>query len=530
MSILFEHFRNIMFRSKKVTRIRYFLFSALTRVNLATIINLMSTSILQKRKLFLLDNPGLKAEDLSGEPKYKSKFLNKLNDFGDRFLYSRFYFLLLTATIFLCWFFEFEAYGIVGIIFFASIVLVMRKDTTPLIPIIFVVAMIFPRDIDPMNYSTLFYFLIPLPIAIVTHFIRFRTQLRVGKLFFPQLAVSIALLLGGIGTISLEHYTTGLVYALLLGVAILFFYFFFYLYACPPKNVDFKNWIAHALNFIGILIVAQVITRYVQEYEIHSRIGSGVSIGWGIANNYATILLFSAGGSLYLASKSKFSLLYILSAVAQYVIIVISWSRGATLFAAIILPLYLIAFFVGAPKKNRKFAYTSMIIVFIAFVVAIILYWDVIMQLVDGVLAQGTGVSGRDKLYQEAIDVFMENPIFGAGVGFDGDYYRQETMPMYWFHSTLFQIIGSTGILGIIAYVWYYVARYRVMVRKHCSFSAFMLIGMLGFEGYSMIDTGTFVPLPIMFIVILMTLVIELDNKAHPETFIDYKAMFKRKK
>lgn len=490
----------------------------------------MNTAILQNRKQFLLANPNVSVDELSGEPKYKSKFLNKLNDFGDRFLYSRLYFALLSLTIFLCWFFEVEAYGVIGIIFFASIVLIMRRDTTPLIPIIFVVAMIFPRDIDPMTYANVFYFFIPLPIAIVTHFIRFRVPFRIGKLFFPQLAVSIALLVGGLGSISLEHYTIGLVYAILLGVAILFFYFFFYLYAYPPKNVDFKLWIANALNLIGLIIVAQVATRYVQEFEIHSRIGSGVSIGWGIANNYATILLITLGGTFYLASKSKFSVLYLINAVLQYIVIVISWSRGATLFAVVVLPMFLIALLVGTPKDNRRYMLTGLVIVLAVFVGALIALWDPIMELVDGILAQGTGVSGRDKLYQEAVDVFMANPIFGAGVGFDGIYYRQETMPMYWFHSTLFQIIGSMGIVGIIAYAWYYYARYRVMVRKRCIFSVFMIIGMIGFEGYSMIDTGTFVPLPIMFIVILMTLIIELDNKAHPETFIDYKALIKRKK
>ncbi len=490
----------------------------------------MNTAILQNRKKFLNENPTINSNELSGEPKYKSNFLNKLNDFGDRFLYSRLYFALLTLTIFLCWFFEVEAYGVIGIIFFASIVLIMRRDTTPLIPIIFVVAMIFPRDIDPMTYADVFYFFIPLPIAIVTHFIRFRVPFRIGKLFFPQLAVSVALLIGGLGTISLEHYTVGLVYALLLGVAILFFYFLFYLYAYPPKNVDFKYWIANILNFIGILIVAQVITRYVQEFETLSRVGSGASIGWGVGNNYSTVLLITVAGTFYLATQSKFSVLYLLTAVAQYIVIVIGWSRGATLFAAIILPMLLLALIIGTPKSNKRYMWFGIAITAAILVGALIAFWNPIVELVEKVLAQGTGVSGRDKLYQEAIDVFMDNPLFGAGVGFDGLYYAQETMPMYWFHSTLFQIIGSMGIVGIIAYAWYYYARYRIMVRKRCLFSIFMLIGMIGFEGYSMIDTGTFVPLPIMFIVILMTLVIELDNKNHPETFIDYKALLKCKK
>ncbi|MBO7156117.1 MAG: O-antigen ligase family protein [Clostridia bacterium] len=488
----------------------------------------MSTAILKKSSQLLSENPSLKIEDLSGEQKSKHAFINKLHLLGDKFLYSRLYMLLLGALVFLCWFFEKEIIGVAIVIMFASIVLIARKDTTPLIAIIFVIAMIFPRDIDPLTYGNAFYFFIPLPIAIVIHFMRFRVPMRVGKMFFPQLAVSVALFVGGIGTIPKDNYITGLTYVILLGVAILFFYFLFYLYAYPPKNVDFKMFIANLLNVVGTIIVMQVATRYIQEPEVHFRVGSAVSIGWGCGNNFATILLFTVGGTMYLAAKSKASFFYLILAVLQYVAIVLGWSRGATLFAAIILPMYIIALFVTA-GKNRKYVTFGAVIILAFGLATVIAFHKEIFALIDMVLAQGTGVSGRDKLYAEAIEVFLANPIFGAGVGFYGDYYRFDIMPMYWFHSTLFQVIGSMGIIGILAYAYYYYARYRVMVRKKCAFSAFMIIGMIGFEGYSMIDTGTFVPIPIMIMVILMTLLIELDNKSHPETFIDYKAIFKRK-
>ena len=488
----------------------------------------MSTANLIKQSKFLIDNPTLSVDDISGEPKSKHAFINKLNQFGDKFLYSRLYMVLLGLLVFVCWYLEKEIVGVAIVIFFASIVLVLRRDTTPLIAIIFVIAMIFPRDIDPLSYGNAFFFFIPLPIAIVFHFIRFRVPMRVGKMFFPQLAVSIALFVGGIGVIPKDNYLTGLTYVILLGVAILFFYFLFYLYAYPPKNVDFKMFIANLLNVVGTIIVCQVATRYIQEPEVHFRVGSAVSIGWGCGNNFATILLFTVGGTLYLASKSKASLFYLVLAVLQYVAIVLGWSRGATLFAAIILPMYIIALFVSA-GKNRRYVVFGGVIVLAFMLAVIIVFHKEIFALVDMVLAQGTGVSGRDKLYSEAIQVFLANPIFGAGVGFYGDYYRFDIMPMYWFHSTLFQVIGSMGIVGILAYAYYYYARYRVMVRKKCAFSVFMIIGMIGFEGYSMMDTGTFVPIPIMIMVILMTLLIELDNKAHPETFIDYKTLLKRK-
>ena len=102
----------------------------------------MNTAILEKKRQYLAKRPTMRMDEISNEPKYKSNFLNRLNSFGDRFLYSRAYFLLLCALVYLCWLFEVEVYGVIGVIIFASIVLVMRKDTTPLIAIIFVICLL----------------------------------------------------------------------------------------------------------------------------------------------------------------------------------------------------------------------------------------------------------------------------------------------------------------------------------------------------------------------------------------------------
>lgn len=52
------------------------------------------------------------------------------------------------------------------------------------------------------------------------------------------------------------------------------------------------------------------------------------------------------------------------------------------------------------------------------------------------------------KNFGEAIDVFVEHPITGAGIGgFQGVYAKHEV------HSTYFKIIGETGTAGVIAYL-----------------------------------------------------------------------------
>ena len=79
----------------------------------------MSTANLIKQSKFLIDNPTLSVDDISGEPKSKHAFINKLNQFGDKFLYSRLYMVLLGLLVFVCWYLEKEIVGVAIVIFFA---------------------------------------------------------------------------------------------------------------------------------------------------------------------------------------------------------------------------------------------------------------------------------------------------------------------------------------------------------------------------------------------------------------------------
>ena len=72
----------------------------------------------------------------------------------------------------------------------------------------------------------------------------------------------------------------------------------------------------------------------------------------------------------------------------------------------------------------------------------------------------------------------------------------------------------SSGVkIGAAAYAVYYVARVRIVCRRLSNpFSLFTLVAWLGFEGYSLMDTGTFVPFPTMALVLVTAGVLEIAN------------------
>jgi len=84
---------------------------------------------------------------------------------------------------------------------------------------------------------------------------------------------------------------------------------------------------------------------------------------------------------------------------------------------------------------------------------------------------------------------------------------------MYWYHSTLFQILGSLGIVGVIAYGYQEIVRFLTLVNVKSVFNLYTLLSIGGFAAYSMVNVGYFVPLPFVAIVVHMFIVAERYNK-----------------
>lgn len=476
---------------------------------------------LEKGKVELVNdaldsNEGYKKFKFEKTPKYE-KFISNLN----KFLYSDYYLIAIAAIVFLFWNIGYyarfvEVAGLIIIVLFASFILVVKDDLTFILPVIFMVAAIFPVEINPIEYGWAMLGLIPLPIALVYHFVHYYRGFKIHKYFFPQLAVSIALIFGGIGTIDGAGYKNGLVWVLLLGIAILALYFLFSNYCKPKKDFDVKKFMAKMFMYTALLITLQVFVFYLRDPSRIKDIEERVSLGWCIGNNFASILAILIPGTCYLAVKSKYSWIYTLLLALQYVGIILSLSRGGILFALIALPFLLVAM-IYYSKAYRKGIIITVLVLMAVFVIIIGATWEHSSHLFSSIIhhsfdAEGKVVTnGRTKLYTEAWNCFKSNPIFGVGLGYSGPNYNGGTLGFYFFHSTFFQVLACMGLVGIAAYVYNYIVRFRIICKKDV-FNVFVLIGMITFEAYAMIDTGTFVPMPSMIMVTAIVAMLEIIN------------------
>lgn len=459
-----------------------------------------------------------------GLKKVKSAFLFA-QDGIRRFAYTDLYILLVLAIVVTAWTVRNATFGFVALILVSSVVLIFSDDILPLLVNAFgAMLMIYKDKVDEFAY--LWPSFIPLVIAIAVFVVRNsiakvrqKQKFVLGKMFFPQIAVSMALLLGGVGVIAKENYLTALPNVLALGIGVLAVYLLFANFIKKDEKIDYAKYFAKVVMWIGFAVCVEMIAIIARSGLSPRQWASAYwNVGWGNRNNIATFLLFSAPMALYLSTRTKRGWAYILMAFLQYFCLCMTLSRGGILCGFIAL-IFGVAFSIyKAPDRKRQTIYFAVCLGVAA--ILCVIGRDVVKGLISSLgdrihVGDGDMTSGRSDLYKEAWEVFKKHPFLGAGMGYVG--YGPgmfNDMKQYWFHSTLFQVLGCMGIVGIAAYVYYYVVRLGFcikMMAKQFKFAFFVFVAWVGFEGYSMIDTGTMIPFPNMMLVAVMTYIVEIS-------------------
>ena len=445
--------------------------------------------------------------------------LAPVENFVRKFIYTDYYMWLILAIVFIGWVTRCAPFGFVALILVSSFVLLFADDLLPLLTNIFgAVLMIYKDTIEEFLY--LWPVFIPLGIAIAVFVVRNvklkkeipDNKFRLGKMFFPQLAASIALLIGGADVVSTEGYLVALPNTLFLGVGVLAVYVLARNFIRHDTQIDHTTYVAKIMAYIGMVVALQLVIAIGRAGAAPAQWSSAYwDIGWGNRNNVATYFLFTAPMCLHLFTKHRYGVVYLLMGIVQYCCLILTFSRGGILFGMIAAVVGIMLTVYKARDRKRQIGYIAVAVGLM--VLFYLIFMDEVNDVIRGLLGRGTGLSGRDLLYAEAWELFKAKPFLGHGLGYmgNGPGGVHEAIKIYWFHSTLFQVIACMGIVGILAYGYNYVVK-GILIFKNWrnGFNLFVAVAFLGFEGYSMMDTGTMVPFPNMMIVILLMCVIEM--------------------
>lgn len=438
--------------------------------------------------------------------------------------YSDVYVAAVCLFAFVTWVLNWTVAGLVVICLLATLALLFTKNAaTMFLPIVSALTVV--RNLSEKQVLALIPCFVLVVVGVVVFVVRnFPKKFKLGKMFFPQVAVTVALLVGGAGAISAKNYLRALPLVLALGIGVLAIYFLALNYL-KTDDVDVPLHFAKVFACVGFVISAQLLTVIMQ---------SGVApqewtdcywdVGWGNRNMIATFLDFCIIMSLYLCVRAKkFGFIYLLAAYLQTLFLLLTMSRGGILFGVI-------AVITGTVmcilKGNRKENLICLGAVCGAAILVAAIFHKQVGALFTGVVERFSEISiriengklvidgtswrgGEDGLYQKALEMFKTYPIFGGGVGHVTVNNNVDTVTMDWFHSTVFEVMASMGVLGMLCYAFYYVMRLWVVFEKgnvKHRFPLFVFISWIAFEGQSLVDVGIMEPIYMIFIALQMAI------------------------
>lgn len=361
------------------------------------------------------------------------------------------------------------------------------------------------------SFDTFFPYIRYAPAAVlclVFHFIAYRKRTETGESAYGLLAVSVAVVLGGIGNFTLKDYAYGSYYILGLGFGMLVTYYLMKSQFSTKRDYDLRVRFSIIMVFLGLLCTFIVAFGYYEYYRkiIPSLYPKGFS-----RNNISTFLMFAMPFPIFLSKKNP---LWTIFTFVFYAAIVVTISRGGLLGGSAEI-LVCCAYWIFSGKNQLLRAGLCIFSVALIFLLFGKVIADVIQNriLSDNIIAK----DARYKMLLQSIEKFKKNPLVGFGILdkdiFYGSFKKKGSMS--WYHMMVPQIIGSMGLVGVAAYGFQIAGRLRLIFKKADFWSLCLGISYFGILAMSQVNPGEFCPLPFGLLTVLLFIFQEIRLKPY---------------
>ncbi len=405
----------------------------------------------------------------------------KKNNFAEavRAVLSSNYFPFFTAVMFIANYYL--GFDIINIYVYAAVIIAMLlllDDLTPLFSQ-FLFACVLPSEVNSPTYGTSDYYsrqiilfqIIVLTIIGVSCAI-YRIILSVQQRRYSFNLTSVSLLLLGValclgGALSSEYEGRDTAYSLGVMASLVPLYF---VMSCNIRvnrqNIKKICWAFFIFSitlcvFLGVQFYRAWTDGAIPSGFLGSVRGKYLKFGFGMWNNLGLLLVICIPAVCCLAARSKVSGLFLLWAVALSIAVIESSSRQSYIGLAVALPVSYILTLVKSPNKKQNLILTGAMVV-LAILFLATLGRDLIPKiynfLVNNMFNGTNSGNGRLKLWMNAWDNFVANPVFGVGFyaqNMDGTYSSSISMGPRMYHDTIMQMMGACGSVGIVVYLFH---------------------------------------------------------------------------
>lgn len=337
-------------------------------------------------------------------------------------------------------------------------------------------------------------------------------KLKLSPVFYGLAAFAFFLLINGAGS---ENYNPmNMAYGFFL--AFLFLAIFVVMkdnVACTKKSFEY---IAYSFFALSLALCFELAIKYLS--IDHSVISVNIdrlvlSFGWGMYNTMGMLMVLCVPSVFFLAGISKHGYLYYIYALILAVAIVLTMSRQAMIGVAFVYPICIVILLVKGKNLLANGIITAVAVVIGS--VFLGLYWEKVESILELLTSNIDTGNGRLGLWEDAIQNFLSAPVFGAGfykdLANDPGFPGLKIIPdMY--HNTFFQLLGSCGFTGLMAYLVHRVQTVTSFVKNPSIERTFIAITVLALLLLNLLDNHLFYLLPTLIYSALTSVMIKSQN------------------
>lgn len=399
--------------------------------------------------------------------------------------------------------------GLQVLVLITSVMLVISSRLTDaMLPamLLAVIATVCYNSAAKFTSPTFIWVAVPAVASVIFHFIKYRKPFRIGRSFWGLCAISVALILGGIGHITASDYFGGaaLFYVFGLGLGMVVFY----LLLKTQVEHDTPENVARNLYIVGLIASFSIFWLYVSNWDLAK---NGL-IEAQFGNNISTMIMMAMPFAFYYTSKKSFNFI---SIIAMLLALVLSGSRGGLVMGGIEVAILLVVYAVFYDKMDDGVIIRRVVYFGILIVTAVLMWYylpeiagtmrlieranetrfDIIKSLINDTFSDK---ETRVQLLKRMVEDFRSNPIFGVGIGYTGnsDLYSPVKGAMNWYHMWIAQVVGSLGVVGILGYGYQLVDRVIILLKNRNFTNLTMFMSYVGLFLMSQVNPGEFCPVP----------------------------------
>ncbi len=277
--------------------------------------------------------------------------------------------------------------------------------------------------------------------------------------------------------------------------------YFVLLYAINWKNIK-KDYFFWLMMILGLVVAVETLYMFITialgSPYFHESDSNSMYTGWGIRNNIAFVLCICVAAPTYFAIKSKkLSWLYVLTSFFLVCCCFLTASRGGFFTSVLIFIAGIVILFVKSHKIQRISTGITLGVVSIGALLFFLLGKNEIDYAFPRMFApeELVALNGRNSNWIEGTSHFSENELFGVGfyqcTAYQFENFSTSFMPPR-YHNIYIQLLASTGLLGLCAYLFHRYETLRMTFNKPTLEKTFIYLTVVAIVATSLVDNHFF--------------------------------------